>query len=246
MAAKPAWYSIEGQGFLRDFVNLLHLPYTLWHISYVVMGIAIAPTIFVGRSVATVIAFLLGLGVGAHALDETMGNPLQTKRSKAELYALGFGALAAAIAIGIYYVIALSVLLLPFLVIEAFFAIVYNLEIFGKRFHTTLIFALSWGSIPFLTGYFVNALSLSLPALIVAIAVGLLTVVQRTLSTQARFFRRKLPVPVESLKLASGTQVPVSSSELIFPSERSLKVLTATVFLLAIALLLARFLSVPI
>ncbi len=246
MAPKPAWYTLEGRGILGDFVNLLHPPYTLWHLSYVTMGIAIAPSIFIERSVAVLVAFFLGLGVGAHALDETMGNPLQTRLSKKQLYLIGILAICAAIGIGLYYVITVSALLLPFIFVEAFFAFAYNLEIFNKRFHTTLVFALSWGSIPFLTAYFVNALSISVPVVVVALVVGLLTVVQRTLSTQARFVRRRLMLPVESLRLSSGADVPVSTQDLILPAERALKVLTFTVFLLAIALLLMRFVSFPI
>jgi hypothetical protein len=210
------------------------------------MGIAIAPSIFIERSVAVLVAFFLGLGVGAHALDETMGNPLQTRLSKKQLYLIGILAICAAIGIGLYYVITVSALLLPFIFVEAFFAFAYNLEIFNKRFHTTLVFALSWGSIPFLTAYFVNALSISVPVVVVALVVGLLTVVQRTLSTQARFVRRRLMLPVESLRLSSGADVPVSTQDLILPAERALKVLTFTVFLLAIALLLMRFVSFPI
>lgn len=210
------------------------------------MGIAIAPSIFIERSVAVLVAFFLGLGVGAHALDETMGNPLQTRLSKKQLYLIGILAICAAIGIGLYYVITVSALLLPFIFVEAFFAFAYNLEIFNKRFHTTLVFALSWGSIPFLTAYFVNALSISVPVVVVALVVGLLTVVQRTLSTQARFVRRRLMLPVESLRLSSGADVPVSTEDLILPAERALKVLTFTVFLLAIALLLMRFVTFPI
>ena len=198
-----------------------------------------APTIYLDRSVAVLFAFFLGLGIGAHALDETMGNPLQTRLSKKSLYVIGFSALFAAIAIGLYYVYALSVLILPFVLIESFFALAYNLEMFQSKFHSDLVFALSWGSIPYLTGYFVNALSISLATIVMAVGIGLLTFVQRTLSTQARLWRRKME-PVKSMKLSSGKEVNVSSSELISPAEKSLKALTIMIFLVAIALVLAR------
>ena len=32
----PAFYAMATGGAWRDYVNLLHLPYTLWHLSYVV------------------------------------------------------------------------------------------------------------------------------------------------------------------------------------------------------------------
>jgi hypothetical protein len=239
MTLKPAWYSTKGSGRISDFLDLLHPPYTLWHLSYVLLGIGMAPLIFPSRSIAVVVAFFLGLGVGAHALDETMGNPLQTKISRSGLYLLGFSSIGVASAIGAYYVVTLSLLLIPFVALECFFAIAYNLEAFKKRFHNTLIFALSWGSIPFLTGYFVNALTFNLPVFLMALGVALLTFVQRTLSTQARLMRRKMP-PIEALKLSTGTDIPVTTAELISPAEKSLKALTAMIFVISIAVILAR------
>lgn len=196
-------------------------------------------SIHLDRSVAVMGAYFLGLGVGAHALDETMGNPLQTKISKKALYIIGFSSLSAAALVGLYYVATVSILILPFVLVESFLAVAYNLEMFQKRFHSDLVFALSWGSIPFLTAYFVNSLSLSPGIILMAIGVGTLTLVQRTLSTQARFFRRKLQT-VEGLSLEGGDRIPMTTRELIAPAERSLKALTVTIFLVAIALLLVR------
>ena len=219
-------------------MSLLHPPYTLWHLSYVLLGIALSPALFVDRSISVLVAFFLGLGIGAHSLDETMGNPLKTRLSKKTLYLIGFGALAMSIVIGIYYVLFLSLALLPFILIESFFAVAYNLEIFHGAFHSTFFFALSWGSIPFLTGYFVNSLSLTPSALIMAFGVAMLTVAQKSLSEYARFFRRKVP-EVNALRLTSGGHLPTSSLELIHPAERALKALTITIFLFSIALLIA-------
>ena len=36
---RPAFYSLA-KGTWRDYVTLLHFPYTLWHLSYVVLGAA--------------------------------------------------------------------------------------------------------------------------------------------------------------------------------------------------------------
>jgi hypothetical protein len=238
-SVRPSWYSTKSNGFVSDFINLLHPPYTLWHLSYVLIGVAMSPIIYLSRSAAVLAAFFLGLGLGAHALDETMGNPLQTKISKTKLYIIGFVSLSIAILIGLYYVFELSLLIFPFVAIESFFAVAYNLEIFERRFHTDIVFALSWGSIPFLTGYFVNSLALSVSSLVMALGIGLLTYVQRTLSTQARFFRRKME-RVESINLVNGERVPLSSEEIISPAEKSLKALTIMIFAVSIALILAR------
>ena len=45
---RPAFYALAGGGW-RDLVTLLHPPYTAWHLSYVVIGAAAAPTLHVGR-----------------------------------------------------------------------------------------------------------------------------------------------------------------------------------------------------
>lgn len=198
-----------------------------------------APTIYVNRSLAVLFAFFLGLGIGAHALDETMGNPLQTKLSRNQLYFIGFSSLSVAMLIGSYYVITLSLLLLPIMAVELFFAFAYNLEMFRKRFHTTFVFAISWGVIPFLTGYFINSLALSLAPIAMSIGIGLLTGVQRTLSTQARILRRKASA-LDGLMLRDGTVIPMSSAELARPSEISLKILTVMIFVFAVAFILYR------
>ncbi|MGI0091408.1 MAG: hypothetical protein ACREBS_06835 [Nitrososphaerales archaeon] len=193
--------------------------------------------IYPERSIAVVLAFFLGLGIGAHALDETMGNPLQTKLSKHKLYLIGFSALGAAIGIGLYYVITLSLLLLPIICAETLFALAYNLEMFGKRLHTAWVFSLSWGVLPLITGYLVNALSLTPTVILISVAAGLLTYVQRILSTPARFVRRKLWRSQDY----SSSQFD-GSRELVSVSEKSLKLLTLMIFVLAVALLLQRFL----
>ena len=210
-------------------MNLLHPPYTLWHLSYVILGISLAPVIYPTRSIATVVAFFLGLGIGAHALDETMGNPLQTRLSKKWLYLVGFVSLGAAISIGLYYTITLSYLLLPIIFAETFFAISYNLETFGKKFHTAWVFSLSWGMLPLLTGFFVNALTITPAAILFSIGAGLLTYVQRILSIPSRNVRRG----------HSSSE----SIELLRVSEKSLKVLTIVVFLFALSFLLERILN---
>jgi len=237
---KPAWYTVAGHGLLSDLVNLIHPPYTLWHLSYVVIGIGLSPIIHPDRSIVVVLAFFLGLGIGAHALDETMGNPLKTRLSRHKLYLIGFSSLAAAVAIGAYYVVTLSLLLLPIIFAEVFFALAYNLEAFNKRFHNVLVFSISWGVLPFLTGYFVNSLSVSFGALLTSIAIGLLTYVQRTLSLQARSVRRTITSPIRALKLENGEEISVTSTDLISPAEKSLKALTLTIFIFAIALICQR------
>ena len=75
---RPAFYALS-PGSWRDYVTVLHAPYTAWHLSYVVIGAALAPQWYPGRLGAALAAFFLAVGVGAHALDELNGRPLSTR-----------------------------------------------------------------------------------------------------------------------------------------------------------------------
>src|SRR5262249_46391708 len=99
-AARPAFYALAPGGW-RDYVTLLHLPYTLWHLSYVVIGGCLAANPDGGRLALTVLAFFLGLGIAAHALDELNGRPLQTRIPTGMLVTLAVVSLAGACAIGV-------------------------------------------------------------------------------------------------------------------------------------------------
>ena len=75
--SRPAYYA-AGPGRWRDWWTLLHPPYTAWHLSYAVIGAALAPRVLVSNLIATVLAFFLAVGLAAHALDELRGRPLRT------------------------------------------------------------------------------------------------------------------------------------------------------------------------
>ena len=75
---RPAFYALSPGGW-RDYWTLLHPPYTVWHLSYVVIGACVAPVLNVGWLVETLLAFFLAMGLAAHALDELNGRPLRTR-----------------------------------------------------------------------------------------------------------------------------------------------------------------------
>ena len=97
---RPAFYAMRSGGW-RDWWTLLHPPYTAWHLSYVVFGAAVAPVLDGGRLAATLVAFFLGVGLTAHALDELQGRPLRTRIPNGVLWAVAIAALAIAVALGI-------------------------------------------------------------------------------------------------------------------------------------------------
>src|SRR3972149_1545890 len=97
---RPAFYALR-PGAWRDYLTLLHPPYTLWHLSYVVLGVALAPTPHYDRLGATLLAFFLAVGLSAHAFDEIAGRPLKTRIPSGILYALASAGLAGAVTLGV-------------------------------------------------------------------------------------------------------------------------------------------------
>jgi hypothetical protein len=189
VTGRPAFYALERGGW-RDYVTLLHLPYTAWHLSYVAIGAALAPDLRLNRLAWTLAAFLLALGVSAHALDELQGRPLGTQIGSRTLAGLAAVSLAGALAIGVGAAAAWGWWLLAFVAVGGFLVPAYNLELFGGRFHSDLWFGLAWGAFPLLTAYFAQAQNLRAPALLAAVFATALSLAQRTLSTVVRAVRR--------------------------------------------------------
>jgi len=220
---RPAFYALRAGGW-RDYVTVLHLPYTAWNLSYVALGAALAPHFRTGRMLWTMAAFALALGIAAHALDELNGRPLRTKIRNGVLVVLGIAALAGACAIGVWGAIRWDEpALLIFVAFGALVVPAYNLEWFGGALHNTLGLALAWAAFPVLTAYFAEANTLRPEAFLGAGYAAATIVVQRTLSTPVRHARRTL-----------GTTAGVE------PMERSLRILPWANVLLACALVVAR------
>ncbi len=236
---RPAFYALEW-GAWRDYVTLLHPPYTLWHLSYVVLGAALAPTIRYDRLGATLLAFFLAVGIAAHALDELSGRPLRTAIPGRVLASLAALSLIGAIAIGIAGVALVSPWLLPFIIFGVFIVPAYNLEWLGGRFHSDLWFALAWGAFPFLTAYWASSETLRLSALAGAVAAFALSLAQRTLSSRVRTLRRKARAVQGTITYADGSTEEIDRRTLIAPDERALLLLAASVVALSVAVLLFR------
>lgn len=225
---KPAFYSLRPGGW-RDYVTLLHWPYTLWNLSYVVIGAALAPEWLPLRLGAGLAAFFLGLGVAAHAFDELHGRPLRTQIPEAVLWTLAAVSLAGAVAIGIAAAVAWTPWLLAFVAFGGFIVVAYNLELFGGRFHGDWWLAVSWGATPILAAYLAAAENLTWEALLTAAFGVLLIVAQRRLSTPIRAVRRRMPEVEDAARAA-----------LISGAEDALQAMAAAVVCLAVALVILR------
>lgn len=238
---RPAFYALEGGGW-RDYVSLLHVPYTLWHLSYVVVGAALAPELRVERLLWTLLAFALALGVGAHALDELQGRPLRTQIPSGALVGLAAVSIAGAAAIGLGAALAWTLWLLPAVAFGAFIVVAYNLELFGGRFHSDVWFALAWGAFPLLTAYLAVAERLAPEALAGAAFAALLSAAQRSLSTPVRVLRRRVRAVGGWIEYRDGRRSELDVAQLRAPPERALRALTGAVVALAVALLFLRLL----
>ena len=237
--ARPAFYALAPGGW-RDYVTLLHPPYTAWHLSYVVIGACLAPQLYEGRLAAALVAFFLAMGISAHALDELNGRPLQTKIPEGVLVGLTAVPLAIAVGIGVAGALAFNGWLLLFVAIGLALVPVYNLELFGGVIHNNAGFALAWGAFPLLTGYFACAGTITWTALLAAAYATLTSYVQRVLSTPVRHVRRRVASVSGTIELRDGTREPVTRETLTAASERSLQGLAAANVALAAALLVLR------
>lgn len=219
---RPAFYALRPGGW-RDYVTLLHPPYTLWHLSYVAVGAALAPAFHLDRLLLALASFFLALGIAAHALDELNGRPLETRIPARALAGLAGVSLAGACAIGIAAAAAWGWWLVAFIAAGALLVPAYNLELFGGVLHTDLGFALAWGAFPMLTGYFVEAQTIRVDAAFAALFATALSLAQRALSTPVRDARRR-----------AATTAGVA------PLEHALRLLGWASVALAVALVVAR------
>lgn len=199
----PAFYALE-PGSWRDYVNLLHLPYLTWHLSYVVLGAAAAPSFQGERLAAALLGFTLAVGVSAHAFDELQGRPLRTKIARGYLVPLAVATLVAAVALGVVGALLWDdVGLLAFVGAGAFLVLTYNLELFGGLLHNRLGFAISWGAFPVLTSFWVQSGSITVLAGLVAAGCALTSALQASLSRKAKMIRRSVgaPYPTDTLRV---------------------------------------------
>jgi hypothetical protein len=236
---RPAFYALERGGW-RDYVTLLHPPYTLWHLSYVVIGAALAPEWLPGRLVITLAAFFLAVGIGAHSLDELRGRPLQTRIPSAVLVGLAVASIGAAVAIGVAGAVFYDPWLLLFVAFGAFIVVAYNLELGGTRFHNDAWFALAWGAFPLLTAYFAAAEEVRAEAVVAAVFAALTSAAQRLLSTQVRRVRRRVVSVTGTVDYHDGTTEPVTPELLMRAPEEALRALAIAMVALAVALVVLR------
>lgn len=230
MTGSRAFYTRSGSA-RNDLISLLHLPYTIWHLSYVAIGAGLAPDLDWKILAGTLLAFFFGLGIGAHALDEVHDRPLRTGLSNGTLWAFGIGGLAAGGVVGVVGAFVISPMLLVWVVVGVVLAAGYGLE-WSPILHSDWGFSVAWGAFPVLVGYWAQAETLTIAVILVASAATILSRVQRELSTPARRIRRT-DDPIE----VSGW----TRDELLSTWERALRMMSVAMPLLALGLLARHF-----
>ena len=235
----PAFYALSSGG-LRDYLTLLHPPYTAWHLSYVVVGACLATVVDWWVLGFTVLAFALAMGIGAHALDELNGRPLRTSIPSRVLVGLAVLSVASAAVLGVVVAFEETLWILPLVAIGAVLVPVYNLELLGGRIHTDVGFGLAWGAFPLVTAYVAQTGAFRVETALAATWATLLSLAQRRLSHQARRLRRQTADVDGRLVLEDGTVEPLTRATLLEAPEAALRLLAASTVVLAASLLALR------
>jgi hypothetical protein len=192
----------------RAAVGLLFLPYTGMVLAFTLIGSMLAEPVHWDRVAAILAIYFLALGIGAHALDALGsggGKPWGTIFSRRQLWLAFAASVGLAYAVGLYYMVRHAPWLGWIAVAEGFFLLAYNLEWFNGRFHTDGWFALAWGGLPVLAGFVLQTNGVSMPAVLVACAMGLLALVEIKASRPYKALKRSAavqpPTPLEQFHL---------------------------------------------
>jgi hypothetical protein len=242
-----AWYA-HGGGRLGEFYTILHLPYTSMVLSYVLIGAMLSPTIYPDRVVLTLLAYFLGLGLSAHALNELHAAHWTKALGKTELSIIFALPLGGALIMGVYGMLKLLVVsgsvlaplaLMTLIFLETFFLFAYNTEAFSGRFHSDVAFAFSWAVLPTVLSYYVNSLTITVGAVLVALAMAATAGIEINLSRWCKDLRRSA---LTELRFADGTHQNMSTLELTARPEKALKLIVLVVDVIAIGFVAYRLL----
>lgn len=194
----------------RVFVGLLFLPYTGMCVSFAIIGSMLAEETAWDRVGAIALIYTLALGISAHVAD-SLGSkktkPWGNYFTKVQLLAMMIATLAAAYAIGLYYIVFFVPLLAVIAVLEGFFLFTYNFEIWGGLFHNDFWFAVSWGSLPLLAGYIIQTNSISVLAITAAGLMGLVSYAEIRMSRPYKQLKQRNVNAARAGRLENGLKV---------------------------------------
>ncbi len=236
---RASFYALRPGGW-RDYVTLLHPPYTVWHLSYVAIGASLASQLDVSRLIWTIAAFFLAVGIAAHCLDELHDRPLCTAVPRPVLVLAATVSLGAAAAIGLAGVSEVGGWLLAFVAVGVVLVVAYNLELAGGMLHTDHVFALGWGAFPVVVAGFAQGGSVTVPIALGAAFAAATSYAQRHLSNWARRLRRGSVRVHGDIEHADGRTEAATVEVLARPADHALFALAIAHALLAAALVALR------
>jgi hypothetical protein len=203
-------------------------PYTAMNASYVLIGSLVASTVHQDRMWTMALVYVLAVGITAHSLDALAPNkPWGDFLTRRQLVVLAVAGFVPAAVLGLYLALVYAPLLIPLGLVEVFFLLAYNMELFNGAFHNEEWFAFSWGFLPVLAGFVVQTNTLSLTSLLAGLF-GFFTA----------FIEINASKPYKVLK----KELSEASSPLASRLESILKGLVASVVALAALLFVANFL----
>ncbi|MBI5378230.1 MAG: hypothetical protein HZA82_06355 [Thaumarchaeota archaeon] len=164
-----------GSKNFRISIGILFLPYTGMVVSFAAWG-SFTTDFSSYRLAAICVLYFLALGISAHCLD-SIGSKSKPWGflSKRKLLITALLSLSGAFAIGLYYALLDSPLLIPIGIAESFFLFAYNLELFKGRFHNNSTFVVSWGILPVLAGSVIQSNTISIETVMLAGIAGILS-----------------------------------------------------------------------
>jgi hypothetical protein len=225
----------------------MHLPYTSMVLSYVLVGAALAPYVYFDRLGLALVAYFLGLGLSAHALNELHARHWGVALGKRELELLFLVPLVGALLIGGYgmfvlYIVSGALLaplvLLVFIVMETFFLFAYNTDLSHGMFHSDVAFAVSWAALPTIISYYVNALTITTVPILMSFAMAATAGIEINLSRWCKDFRRRSSLT--EMQFSDNSRLRMNTAELIARPEKALKLIVVVVDLAALGLIVSK------
>ena len=243
---QQTWYYKEGSK-KAELWTILHIPYTFMCISFLIVGFAISKPVNITALLLISAAYFLGLGIAAHAFDQLPGQGssyVQCLKPK-ELLAMGVVCFMLAWGLGVYFIIAWQARhMIWLMLLQGFFAVAYPAPKLIKTniFHNDFSFAVGFGFMPVVVGFYANTLTLSPIILPFSFLCGLIALIEITLSRYVRIQRKEIENNIDiTANVSSDKWVPTNEIQLqeyITKPERALKLLCLLSYALAAAIFL--------
>lgn len=165
----------------------LRTPFSFVFLGWVTLAQVMAPRFNAEIYLFSLLASFLGLIVGAHYIDISSSREKFSPylRIPSSMLAVGVAAVVAGGLIGVYMAVRWNVLFLAFVAVESLAAIAYPREK-PRIMHSYASFGLTWGTIPFLGAFFIQAGTISLLAIGISVFVGLSVVMMHHLAIMSR------------------------------------------------------------